>query len=274
MQGTRGVTVAYFGDGATNTGAFHESPNLAAVWNLPVLFICENNGYAFSTRQEDHQRIRNISDRAAAYGMPGQAGDGNDIESVRATVQPAVAKARAGAGATLFDFKTYRVYGQYDADDTLSYRSQEEIDRWKRRCPIERYSARLRARNELTDAAFAALSRDVESDLDRAEAIARASAPLAPSQAPPDTSMLIRKYDEFAFDSCRKPARDPCGIDGRRPARVRHRRRRGRARGAFGVTKGLLERFWVRSRPRRADLGNGHSRYFAPRGALPPRVLC
>jgi acetoin:2,6-dichlorophenolindophenol oxidoreductase subunit alpha len=109
MQGTGGVAVAYFGDGATNTGAFHESLNLAAVWSLPVLFICENNGYAFSTRQQDHQRIRNISDRAGAYGMPGATADGNDLEMVRTAVRAAIARARAGAGPTLLDFKTYRV---------------------------------------------------------------------------------------------------------------------------------------------------------------------
>lgn len=183
MRGTNNVTVAYFGDGATNTGAFHEFLNLAAVWNLPVLFICENNGYAFSTRQQDHQRVRDVSDRASAYGMPGTAADGNDLEAVRTAVRPAIVRARSGAGPTLFDFKTYRVYGQYDADDTLAYRSQAEVDSWKRRCPIEGYSARLQSRQELTDAAFAALRRDVEAELAAAEDTARASALLAPSEA-------------------------------------------------------------------------------------------
>ena len=183
MQGTGGVTVAYFGDGATNTGAFHESLNLAAVWNLPVLFICENNGYAFSTRQQDHQRVRDVSDRASAYGMPGATADGNDLEAIRTAIRPAIARARASAGPTLFDFKTYRLYGQYDADDTMSYRSREEVEAWKRRCPIDGYSARLKARNELTDAAFVALHRDVDAELARAEATARASARLAPPEA-------------------------------------------------------------------------------------------
>jgi acetoin:2,6-dichlorophenolindophenol oxidoreductase subunit alpha len=183
MQRTSGVTVAYFGDGATNTGAFHESLNLAAVWSLPVLFICENNGYAFSTRQQDHQRVHDVSDRAAAYGMPGEHGDGNDIEVVRAAVRPAVARARMGAGPTLFDFKTYRHYGQYDADDSLSYRSQEEIDSWKQRCPIEGYRRRLTDRSELTDEVFAALSRDVETAIARAEDQARAAPRTQPSEA-------------------------------------------------------------------------------------------
>ncbi len=97
MQATGGVTVAYFGDGATNAGAFHESLNLASVWILPAVFICENNRYAFSTRQQDH-RIHNISDRASAYGIPGATVDGNDIEMVRTAVCAAIARARAGAG--------------------------------------------------------------------------------------------------------------------------------------------------------------------------------
>jgi acetoin:2,6-dichlorophenolindophenol oxidoreductase subunit alpha len=183
MQTTGGVTVSYFGDGATNTGAFHESLNLAAVWNLPVLFVCENNGYAFSTRQQDHQRVRDVSDRASAYGMPGATTDGNDIEAIRSAIRPAIARARSGAGPTLFDFKTYRLYGQYDADDTTLYRSQEEVEVWKRRCPIESYSTLLKARNELTDGVLAALHRDIDVELVRAEAAALASTRLAPSEA-------------------------------------------------------------------------------------------
>jgi pyruvate dehydrogenase E1 component alpha subunit len=181
MQRTDRVTVAYFGDGATNTGAFHESVNLAAVWNLPVLFICENNGYAFSTRQQDHQRVKNISDRAAAYGIVGESVDGNDIEAVQAAVHPALARARGAGGPTLFDFKTYRLYGQYDADDSLSYRSQQEIDSWKERCPIESYRKRLHARRELTDGDFALLSDEANNILARAEEEARTSAPLPAS---------------------------------------------------------------------------------------------
>src|SRR6185295_3923962 len=134
-QDAPGAVLCQFGDGATNTGAFHEALNLAAVWSLPVIFLCENNGYAFSTRQQDHQRIKDIADRAAAYGMPGAVVDGNDIDAVRDSVRPALRRARAGEGPSLIDAKTYRWYGQYSAEDSLSYRTQEEIDSWKRRCP-------------------------------------------------------------------------------------------------------------------------------------------
>jgi acetoin:2,6-dichlorophenolindophenol oxidoreductase subunit alpha len=183
LQGKKSVAVAYFGDGATNTGAFHETLNLAAVWNLAVLFVCENNGYAFSTRQQDHQRIRDISDRAAAYGMPGEAVDGNDLDAVRQAVAPAIARARSGAGPTLFDMKTYRWYGQYDADDSLSYRAQEEIDRWKERCPIAGYRKRLEAQGALSAGDFNAINREVEVVVARAVEEALASPPLPPAQA-------------------------------------------------------------------------------------------
>jgi pyruvate dehydrogenase E1 component alpha subunit len=179
LRATRGIAVAYFGDGATNTGAFHEALNLAAVWALPVLFVCENNGYAFSARQQDHQRNQTIAERAAAYGLAGQIVDGNDVDAVRSAVRPAIDAARAGRGPMLFDMKTYRWYGQYDADDSLAYRSQAEIDSWKQRCPIEAYRARLAARGEMTPAAFQSLRREVDSVIERAVQWALAS-PLAP----------------------------------------------------------------------------------------------
>ena len=163
-----GVTVGYFGDGATNTGAFHEALNLAAVWSLPVLFVCENNGYAFSTRQEDHQRIKDIAERGAAYGMPGTVVDGNDIEAVRDVAEAAVRRARAGDGPTLIDAKTYRWHGQYDSDDSLSYRSQEEIDSWKLRCPIKSYRRRLTERGALAQADYDAACAAINAVIDRA----------------------------------------------------------------------------------------------------------
>ncbi|MCW5774382.1 MAG: thiamine pyrophosphate-dependent dehydrogenase E1 component subunit alpha [Rhodospirillaceae bacterium] len=179
LAGGNRVAVAYFGDGATNTGAFHEALNLAAVWSLPVLFVCENNGYAFSTRQEDHQRIKDIAERGAAYGMPGEVVDGNDIEAVRGAARRAVERARAGHGPTLLDAKTYRWHGQYDIDDSLSYRSQAEIDSWKQRCPIEAFRRRL----AMNGANFAALQAEVEAALDRARDWALASPPAPIAEA-------------------------------------------------------------------------------------------
>jgi TPP-dependent pyruvate/acetoin dehydrogenase alpha subunit len=181
LHGTDRVAVAYFGDGATNTGAFHEALNLAAVWNLPLVFVCENNGYAFSTRQQDHQRIRDIAERAVAYGMPGQLVDGNDVDSVRAAVRPAIARARAGEGPTLLDMKTHRWYGQYDADDSLAYRTQAEIDSYKAHCPVETCRARLAARGELTAEAFESLDRKIRREIEQAVdwALASPASPLS-----------------------------------------------------------------------------------------------
>jgi pyruvate dehydrogenase E1 component alpha subunit len=183
LRRTTGVTIAYFGDGASNTGAFHESLNLAAVWRLPVLFVCENNGYAFSTRQQDHQLVAHIADRAAAYGMPGAIADGNDIEAVREAVRPAAHRARSGEGPTLLDLKTYRWYGQHDGDDTLAYRTAAEIEFWKKRCPIETYRGRLVAAGKLTSAGFAAMNDEIDAAIERAAAWAVASPPSPASDA-------------------------------------------------------------------------------------------
>jgi acetoin:2,6-dichlorophenolindophenol oxidoreductase subunit alpha len=194
LRGTDRIAVAYFGDGATNTGAFHEALNLAAVWNLPVLFVCENNGYAFSTRQRDHQRIRDIAERASAYGMPGRVVDGNDIDAVRAAVRPAVARARTGDGPTLLDMKTHRWYGQYDADDSLAYRTQSEIESYKAYCPIETCRARLEALGELTAEAFESLDREIQAAIEQAVEWALAS------PAPPLTD---RDRDVYAVSDVR-----------------------------------------------------------------------
>jgi len=183
LQGRRAVAVAYFGDGATNTGAFHEALNLAAVWSLPVVFCCENNGYAFSTKVEAHQRIKDIAERAAAYGMPGAVVDGNDIEAVRSAAREAVLRARAGQGPTLIDAKTYRWYGQYDADTSLAYRTQDEIDSWKERCPIEKLRAQLSTAGVLDANGFEALSREVDAAIGRAAEWALASPKSPPGEA-------------------------------------------------------------------------------------------
>ncbi|PWT84177.1 MAG: pyruvate dehydrogenase (acetyl-transferring) E1 component subunit alpha [Proteobacteria bacterium] len=182
LQGSDRVAVVYFGDGATNTGAFHEALNLAAVWNLPVLFVCENNGYAFSTRQQDHQRIGDIAERAGGYGMPGRVVDGNDIDAVRAAIRPAVARARTGAGPTLLDMKTHRWYGQYDADDSLAYRSRAEIESYRAHCPIATCRARLTARGELSAQAYQALEREIRTTIEHAVEWALASPASEPDE--------------------------------------------------------------------------------------------
>ncbi|MGH7359312.1 MAG: thiamine pyrophosphate-dependent dehydrogenase E1 component subunit alpha [Candidatus Rokuibacteriota bacterium] len=141
-RGSDGVAVTFFGDGASNQGAFHESLNLAALWRLPVIFVCENNLYGEFTRQDRHQTITDVADRAAAYAIPGAIADGNDVLDVRSKVGQAVARARADAGPSLVETKTYRHRGHYEGD-MGRYRPPEEVEEWLARDPIDALGARL-----------------------------------------------------------------------------------------------------------------------------------
>lgn len=129
------VALCFFGDGAANQGTFHESLNLAAVWKLPVIFLCENNRYALSTPYESTTSIENISDRAVAYGMPGALVDGMDARLVYAAVTDAVARARSGAGPSLIEARTYR-FTEHAEGLRLKYRDEPEIEEWRAKDPI------------------------------------------------------------------------------------------------------------------------------------------
>lgn len=129
------VALAFFGDGATNEGAFHEAANMAGVWKLPVIFFCENNLYGEGTHIERSTPITDLAIRAESYAMPGLTVDGNDILAVYEAVGEAAERARSGGGATFIDAKTYRQRGHYEGDPQV-YRTQEEIDEWKKRDPI------------------------------------------------------------------------------------------------------------------------------------------
>ena len=135
LRGTDQVAVAFMGDGATNQGMFHEALNLAAVFDLPAVFVVENNLYGEFTPQSKHMRIERISDRAASYGMPGQTVDGNDVTAVYQAMTAAVARARAGEGPTLLECLTYRWHGHMEGEQ-IPYRTAEELTSWKERCPI------------------------------------------------------------------------------------------------------------------------------------------
>jgi pyruvate dehydrogenase E1 component alpha subunit len=146
MQGNDRVVVAFFGDGASNQGACHEAMNLASIWNLPVIFLCENNQYAVTTSFRDSVAVENISDRAAAYDMPGVLVDGQDVLAMyEATVQ-AVEKGRAGLGPTLIEARTYRFEDHSEGLARIirePYRTDEEVDRWRLRDPILLHSTWL-----------------------------------------------------------------------------------------------------------------------------------
>jgi pyruvate dehydrogenase E1 component alpha subunit len=149
LQNTTNVAVSFFGDGATNEGAFHEGLNLAAVWQLPAIFICENNGYGMSMSSSLSMAVPRVSDRAAAYGMPGVTVDGNDVQEVFDAVSEAVARARAGSGPSLIEAVTYRHKGHSKSDQNL-YRTREEIDAWRAKDPIGRFETALLESKTLT----------------------------------------------------------------------------------------------------------------------------
>ena len=142
VKGTDDAAIAIFGDGASNIGAFHEGLNLAAIWKLPAVFVCENNQYGEYSAIHLTTPIENIADRAASYSIPGHVVDGQDVDVVAAAVGEALARARAGEGPTLLEMKTYR-YAGHSRADTAPYRPEGELDRWYERDPINTYRSRL-----------------------------------------------------------------------------------------------------------------------------------
>ena len=179
MRKENNVVVSFFGDGATNEGAFHEALNLAAIWDLPVIFVCENNKYGMSNSTELSMRVEKISDRAAAYGMAGVTVDGNDVDAVYQATLTAVQRARSGSGPTLIECETYRWKGHSKSDKNL-YRSKEEIDEWKAKDPILRFQETITRNGIVTQSDIDELTNRVR-DTTR-DAIREASA--APDSDP------------------------------------------------------------------------------------------
>ena len=163
-RGTDQVCVCFFGDGSTNQGTFHESLNLAAIWKLPIIFVCENNHYGISMSQARHQAIKDIADRGAAYGIPGIAVDGNDVMAVHEAAAEAVARARKGQGPTLLECKTYRWRGHFEGDPA-AYKPREEQEAWLKKDPLPRFTAFLTENNILTAGELAALDQQVQEEL-------------------------------------------------------------------------------------------------------------
>lgn len=158
-QNKGNVVACFFGDGASNQGTFHEGLNMAAIWKLPVVFVCENNYYGISLSQARHQTISDIADRAKAYDMPGVVVDGNDVMAVYEAAGEAVKRAREGKGPSLIECKTYRQRGHFEGDP-MSYRSKEELEAWLKKDPIPRFEKSLRDMKALTDAKMADLKKE------------------------------------------------------------------------------------------------------------------
>lgn len=175
------LACCFFGEGAAAEGEFHEVMNMATLWRLPVLFVCENNLYAMGTRVDLSETVTDIRQKAASYGMEAAQVDGMDVEAVRAAAQSALAYVRAGNGPCFLECRTYRFHGHSTADPQL-YREKSEVEHWKRRDPIATFAARLKGRGEISDADLTTLDAEIESAVQRSVDFARASAPPAPSE--------------------------------------------------------------------------------------------
>ena len=178
LQGNDRVAVPFFGDGASNEGAFHESVNLAAVWKLPVVFLCENNQYAVTSSFRDMVASANISDRAAAYNIPGVLVDGQDAIAMHEAVTEAVARARSGQGPSLIEGRTYRYYEHSLGLNRIvrdPYRQEEEIEEWRRRDPILIHKEVLLSQNVATQAEIDEMEAEIVAQIDEATEFARQS---------------------------------------------------------------------------------------------------
>ena len=175
LRKTDQVAVCFFGDGASNEGNFHEGLNLASVWALPVIFVCENNLYAESTPQREHQKVKDISVRAKAYNIPGVSIDGNDVTAVYLTVNDAVKRARQGEGPALIECKTYRHLGHYVGDSGELYRTKEEVEIWKKRDPLVLFQQKLLDSGQSSQDEITRMERKIEKEIDEAVKFAEAS---------------------------------------------------------------------------------------------------
>jgi 2-oxoisovalerate dehydrogenase E1 component len=174
IQGTNRVVVCFFGDGASNTGNFHESLNMASLWDLPIIFIVENNLYGMSSPFANVSKLKDVAARAAAYGIPGVIVDGMDILEVRKAVSEAADLARSGKGPTLIEAKTYRWYG-HSHSDPRAYRTREEEAEWKKRDPIIVMQEELKTVNMITEGEKEAIEKSVEEKIEKAMEFAMAS---------------------------------------------------------------------------------------------------
>jgi len=169
------VTLSFFGDGATNIGFFHEALNMAALWDLPVVFVCENNQYAEGTKREEHQKVGKISDRAIGYGMPGVTVDGTDVVKVYETVRIAVERARRGDGPTLMECVVYRLVG-HSAGDLGAYRPKGEEEEWRKTYdPVKIFRTKLLTEGILSQAEAERIIKEAQEEVEEAVQFAKES---------------------------------------------------------------------------------------------------
>lgn len=181
MKKTGSIVVCFFGDGSSNEGSWHEAMNIASVWKLPILFVCENNMYGISSRIDKAMAVENVSDRAAAYAMKREIADGNDVFAVHRTAREAAAYVRAGSGPMLLEYKTYRQRGHFEGEPEV-YRSKEEIQEWLKKDPIQNCEKVLIQNEILTEQEIKTIKNQVAEIIDEAVEYAEKS-PLPPVSA-------------------------------------------------------------------------------------------
>lgn len=195
LRKTSQVVVSFFGDGATNTGAFHEGINLASLWKVPAVFVCENNLYAISVAQSRATSVSDIADRATSYRIPGVTVDGMDVIGVYDVAHIAVERARNGNGPTLIECKTYRFRGHYDgeADRERTYRSKEEVQKWEKKCPIKNFRSRLIQMGILTEEELVGIEKKIATEIENAVKFAEESPYPEPEEALQDVYFVDNK---------------------------------------------------------------------------------
>ena len=184
LKKTDAVVFCFFGEGASNEGVTHESMNLAAVWKLPVIFVCENNLYEVFTTAEESCSVQDIAVRGAGYGIPGEIVDGNDVLAIEPVYRRAIERARTGEGPSLIECKTYRWTGHWPGDvySYGGYRTKEEVDDWKEKCPIKRLGEYLAAKGITNGAELEKMQRETDTLIADAVSFATASPEPDPSE--------------------------------------------------------------------------------------------
>lgn len=167
IRGEDKVVLNYFGDGAANHGTFHEAINLGSIWNLPIIYLCENNQVADTTPYHETFNIENVGDRASSYGIPGEVIDGNDVMAVFEGVKKAAKRARAGKGPTLIECKTYRWEGHHIGDPCV-WRKEDELDKWKEKCPQKRLAAKLISEKIMNEPDLEKISKEAIAEMEEA----------------------------------------------------------------------------------------------------------
>ncbi len=260
LQGTDNVVLCFFGDGASNTGNFHEALNMSSLWDLPVVFVVENNMYAMSVPWKKASKMPSVADRACAYGIPGETVNGMDVLAVRGAVAKAAERARKGDGPTLIEAQTYRWYG-HSHSDPRAYRTREEEAEWKQRDPITVLKKTMEAVGMLDESEFEALDQATKEKLDKAMIYSEASPEPSPDEVYTDVyaPFNFTQADIEAEQELRQRVRDDANMrqisyaQALQEAASEEMKRDQRVfimgedvglyGGAYGATRGLFDEF-------------------------------